>query len=317
MRVATNQKHLSMSEELAEDSNRLAKNFNAKGYAKIENIDSLLLKRDISVEKKKSILIDKLYSHILKAFSADKKKFGKNAMDSMKKRLGSIRKIVDKLRGINYYLETIFLEDLKLAKIKVGVKSIRLMQESELAKDELEVLEYTTYQLIGKAVVLDKRLLSEYAERENRILGKEKIEISDLESVLAKESRLFEHLEAKLPPPAEADMRLVKEPIFTHWVARIFAILSLIKYLYSKEKIIFGMLKKNRTAKIKISKKITHLMKEKSKLLEIMEEKATSMKTNKNLGFLVPRKSRRFSRGFRLDENFKKELHNLTTIVNL
>ena len=102
-----------------------------------------------------------------------------------------------------------------------------------------------------------------------------------------------------MPPPAEADIGLMKDPVFTHWVARIFAILSLIKYVYSKEKIIFGMLKKNRLAKMKISRKITHLMKEKSKLLEIMEEKASSMKK------------------FRIDDKFKKELHNLTTIVNL
>ena len=51
------QRHLKLNESLAKESNKLAKNFNRKSYAKIENIDAILLNRNISVEKKKQILI--------------------------------------------------------------------------------------------------------------------------------------------------------------------------------------------------------------------------------------------------------------------
>ena len=147
--------------------------------------------------------------------------------------------------------------------------------------------------------MLDKRLLSEYAHKERKALGKEKIEINDLGLILRKESELLEHLEAKLPPPKAATIDLIKEPIFTHWVARIFALLSYLGHIYAKEAIVFSKIKKNKLARIKISRKISYLMKEKSKLLKIMEEKDMSMKT------------------FNMENKLRNELHNLTTTTSL
>ena len=298
MRVDISQNHLSLNEKLARESNSLAGRFNGRDYSKAENIDGILLKRDISVERKKGILIKKLHELVVKAFSIDKRKFSKKSFDSLKKGLHSIRRITVKLRSINYYLETAFLEDLKDSKIKIGNENIKL-QKSALAGDELEALEYTAYKLISEVVMLDKRLLSEYSHREKNIVREEKAGIKGIGMVLKKESELLEHLEAKLPPPKSATMDMIKEPAFTHWVARIFALLSYIEHMHHKEAEIFSRLKKNKAIRAKISKKIMHLAKEKLKLVGIMEEKIVSMAK------------------FRAGSNLRKELHNLTTTINL
>lgn len=299
MRVVINQRHFSLNDKLAKESNALLMKFNNKNYSKIENIDNLLIKRDISVEEKKGILIGKLHDLTLKTFSIDKKKFNIKTFDALKKRLSNLRRIVIKLRSINYYLETTFLEDLNLSKIKINYEVPMLRQQNNLARDELEALEYTTYKLIAEVVVLDKRLLSEYTNREKMAVKKEKIELKDLGLILRKESELLEHMEAKLPPPKALSIALIKEPTFTHWVARIFALLSYLAHIYAKELKIFKELKKNKLAKTKIRKKITHLIKERTKLIKIMEQKAISIKN------------------FRFDSELKRELHNLTTTITL
>lgn len=299
MRVVINQKHLSISQRLARELNSLSKRFNIKNYSKIENIDNILFKRDISVEKKKRILVKKLHEAIAKTFSINKNKFTKNLFELMKKRLHNIRKIIIKLRSINYYLETILIRDLKLAKASIEKEVSRLMQKNAVTSDELEELEYTAYKLISEVVILDKRLLKEYRHKEKKILVKEKFEIKDLELLLKKESIILEHIEAKIPPANIASMAFVKEPIFTHWVARVFSLLSYLESLYNEERVIFNKLKRNKRAKTKISKKINHLVKEQSKLVKIMEEKAASM--------------RRIS----MDDELKKDLHNFTTTINL
>lgn len=298
MRVDISRKHLSLNEKLAGESNSLAKRFNAKNYSRAENIDGILLKRDISVEKKKGILIRKLHELVVEAFSIDRKKFSKKAFGSLKERLRSIRKVAIKLRGINYYLETVFLEDLRDSKIKIGNENTKL-QKSALAGDELEALEYTAYKLISEVVMLDKRLLSEYSHREKNVVKEEKTGIKGIGMVLKKESELLEHLEAKLPPPKSATTDMIKEPVFTHWVARVFAILACLEHMHHKEEEIFSRLKKNKAVRAKISKKIMHLAREKSKLIMIMEGKIASMKK------------------FRIGSQFRKELHNLTTTINL
>ena len=298
MRVVISQGHISLSRQLARESNKLAGNFNNEDYSRIENIDNLLLKRDISVEKKKNLLINKLHESIAKAFSINKRNFSKKNFDSLRKKLHNIRRIVLKLRSINYYLETAFLSGLKLAKIRIKDKNSNLMRQENLAADELEALEFTAYRLMGEVVVLDKRLLKGYAHREKKVLKEEKSDAKDLGLLLKKESELLEHLEAKLPPPKAATIKLVKEPAFTHWVARVFALLSYLEHLCRKEAAIFSKLKRNKSAKNMINKKILHLLEEKSKLLRIMEEKTISMK--------------RLRTG-----SLKRELRNFTTTINL
>lgn len=297
--VVINGKHMMLNERLAIESNKLARNFNNLRYSKVEDIDTLLQKRNISVEKKKKMLIKKLHASVVEAFSINKVKFNTQALEFLKKRLSNLRKILIKLRSINYYLETSLFNELKVSSVNLNVGISTLKKEENLAKNELEALEYVTYKLIGEVVMLDKKLLREYVHKEKMVLGEEEVEMKDLGSILRKESGLLEHMEAKLPPPRSAGMFLVNEPIFTHWVARIFALLSYLEYLYHKEMIIFKKLKENAAVRRKISKKIVHLIQEKTKLLKIMQEKATAMKK------------------FRINSELRKELHNITTIITV
>ncbi len=297
MRVEISKHHLSLSTRLARELNRQASAFNSKSYSKIEDIESALLRRDVSVEQKKRLLMAKLHDAIVKAFAVNKKNFSKKSLNPLKNRLHNARRLIIKLRGINYYLETTFCRSLKLSKIKTTGKSFTGRQA--LPNSELAALEYTAYRLIGEAVVLDKRLLKEYADKEKSIVSRENIEVKDLSLILRKESELLEHLEAKLPPPKEISAALVKEPMFTHWASRVFALLLWLEQAYENESAIFSKLKRSKAFKIKISKKITSLIKEQSKLVGIMQEKAASMKS------------------LRPADGFKSELHNLTTTINL
>lgn len=298
MRVGISQKHLSISHRLAGELNRLSGKFSSREYSKIENIDNVLVNRDISVEKKKRLLVEKLHKLVAKTFAIDKRKITQSMLKPLGARLAGIRRIVIKLRSLNNYLETMFLADLNFLRIKIPLQN-RKLNGKKLVKRELEALEYTAYKLIEEVVILDKKLLQGYSTKEKKVLAEEKAEVRDLGEVLGKETEALEHLEAKLPPPRHLQMALMKEPIFTHWVSRVLALLSYIEHLYSKEAEIFRQLKNNKFAKAKIGKKIIQLARERSKLLDIMDEKAGSMKKLK------------------LDSELKRELRNLTTTSTL
>lgn len=298
MRVAISQKHLSISHRLAGEINGLSRKFNAGDYSKIENIDGLLANRNISVEKKKRLLVGKLHRLAAKTFAVDKEKISKKTLESLGARLACMREITIKLRSLNNYLETTFLADLDFLKIKMPLQGRRLSGKSAI-KGELEALEYTAYKLIGEVVTLDRRLLAEYTKKERKVIVREKADVRDLGQILAKETEALEHLEAKLPPPRHLQMSMMKEPIFTHWISRVLALLSYIEHLYGKEAEIFRKLKNNKSAKARICKKIIQLARERSKLLDIMDEKAASMKKLKS------------------DAEFRQEVRNLTTTITL
>ena len=291
--------HLNLNDMLAKDINALAGKFDSRDYSKIENIDTMLLRRDLSIERKKEVLVKKLHGLVAKTFAINKKKISKSDFSSLAARILGIRKIVLKLRSINHYLETKFLSELNLLKIKIPLPKRKFHSRKSLINNELEALEYMAYKLIGKVVVLDKNLLGEYAGREKKVLAKEKAEIKDLGTVLGKESEALEHLEAKLPPPRLLPAALLKEPMFTQWVSRVLALLSYIEHQHSIETKIFSKLKKNKLAKARINKKIAQLARECSRLLDIMDDKAHSM--NK----------------LKLDDEVRRELGNLTATITL
>ena len=298
MRVVISAGHLSLNKRLIEEINSSTTRFDIKNYLRIENIDPLLAIRGISVLKKKRILLKKLHSGLVSTFSIPRKVLNKRLMDPLRRRLQNIRKIINKLRSINYYLESAFLDDLRKPKSKIITSKQRLLS-STLAKGELEELEYAVYRLIAEAVVLDKKLLDEYSKKERTILIKEKISLGNLEKILGKDSTLLEHLEAKLPPPKMLNAKMLNEPVFTHWVARIFALLSYLEYVCVNEDKAYMQFKKNKYLKSKINKKITQILKERAKLLNIMHEKLTPVKTDK------------------ISQEIKKEFHHYTTAVNL
>ena len=299
MRVAVNKKHLSLNEMLAQQSNLQLKRFTSKNYSNTGDISHLLMKKDISIEKKKKIFIKKLHDSIIEAFSVSNAKFSKKTFDVLKVRVYVLRKLINKLRSINYYLQTLFLQELRNPKIAVGRSDSRPKQVDALAHNDLEILEYTAYKLIEKAIMLDKNLLSEYSKKRMIIAVKEKLAINDLEKILRKETAILEHLEAKLPPANALTKDLVRQPKYTHWVARVFALLSYLGHLYYQEASIFNNLKMKKKAKIIIDRKITQMIGENSKLIAILQEKSKSM--NK----------------LRIDSMLRREIHNLSTIITL
>ena len=151
--------HLNLNDRLAKDINVLAGKFDSRDYSKIEDIDSMLLRRDLSVEKKKGVLVKKLHGLAAKAFAVNKKKISKSGFSSLAARILGIRRIVLKLRSINHYLETAFLRELNILKIKIPLPKRKFHSRKGLINNELEALEYMAYRLIEKVVVLDKNLL--------------------------------------------------------------------------------------------------------------------------------------------------------------
>ena len=173
------------------------------------------------------------------------------------------------------------------------------MGKSVLIESELELLEYTAYKLIGEVVMLDKGLLNDYTKKERHMIKTERAEAKDASLMLRKESEILEHLEAKLPPSKAITKNLLKEPLFTQWVSRIFALLSCFEHMHLRVNLIFNELKKSDAVSAKLNKKITHLIREKSKLVNIMQDKAASIDKLK------------------IDDKFKHELHTLTSAINL
>ena len=285
---------------MVNEINSLSRNFNSKNYSKITNVDNQLSKKDISIEKKKNLLLKELHKLIARSFSINLQKFRRSDLTNLGKRLDTARKIISKLRDVNYYLETIFLQELKLSRITIKDSSSKSKKQDNLAKDELQMLEHMAYKLIERAVIVDSKLVGEYSKKEEVIAKKEKSELKSLELVLRKETILLEHLEAKIPPSKMVGRTLLQNPMFSHWVARVFALLVYIGHIYAKERLIFNQLKKNKSVKAKISKKIFQIIKEKSKLLKIMHEKANSMKS---LNIL------------KISHNFRKELHCFTSAI--
>jgi|SRR3989344_2054455 len=299
MRVEISKEHLRLNNRLTSEVNKFSGSFSKKDYSKIGETEKLLLRRDISVEGKKSILVKKLHDLTAKTFSINKARFGKSSFELMKTRLLHILRLTDKLRSINHYLETTFFEDLKAEGIRVQITYQNAAKSKALARDELQALEYTAYRLIAEAVMLDKTLLKEYSRKEEKIMRKDEAELKDIHSILAKESELLEHIQAKIPTAKAAGTHLIKEPVFSHWASRVFALLAYFEHLYLKERQIFRKLKKNKHIKSKIEKKIAALLKERAKLVQIMEQKIVSMEK------------------FNIGGKFKKELRNLTTIINV
>jgi len=298
MRVVISKEQLSLSERLAAESNRLSAKFSSKKYLRIENIDRELLKSSISVEKKKVMLLKRLHSLVIGAFSIRKNKFRRKQFESFKKKVHNIRRVVIKLRSINYYLATTFIRELGLP-FNVQAGREKTERPIQLDNDELAMLEFTAYKLISEAVVLDNRLIEEYARKQRVAVLKEKSDIRDLRAILGKETALLEHLEAKLPPPSRITRALLKEPIFTHWVARVFALLGYLESMHAGEAREFALLKKNKAIKTKINRKIIDIVKEKYRLMSVMREKALSMKS--------------YSR----ERELRQELHNFTTALTL
>ena len=106
---------------LIADVNRKAKAFTTKSYQKKQAaFERKLQVKEISIEKKKSILMKEIHYLIVDAFSFDPKQI--TAKKEFRKHIGNkliaLRLYVDKLRDINYFLKNVLLADIGLIKKK-------------------------------------------------------------------------------------------------------------------------------------------------------------------------------------------------------
>ena len=235
-------------------------------------MDKLILKKDINVQEKKFLLIKKLHELIKKTFSIKKGSFKKSHIGSARHNADEIRKIVDKLRSINHYIETELEEESKPSKFR-----IESPKAESLSINDTRLLEYFAYNMIKGAQVLDGKLISQFVHDEKKELNREMPKIKGVEIAIKKQTLLLEHLEAKIPPRKHLSMDMFKEPKFTHWVSRIFALLIFIEYLYFNEMEAFRSLNMSKRKREVMQKKISQLQKERIALLGIMKSKKDAL----------------------------------------
>ena len=280
MRVEVDKIHNDSYNRLAEEVNKSAKRFKLKEYTKSRSYATLLINKDISVEKKKKVLTEKLHKLIVKTFSIDlsKLKSEKAVLKVLKGNIKILRDFVHKLKSINHYLEESFLTEsglIKKSRKVYGSKNPEKLIEAKfsLNKKYLDKLEHTTYQLIEKVILFDKKLLKGYKSKEEKVVSREGAEIKDINRVLSRQSELLHHLEAKLPPPSRISLQLLKRKVFDQWVPRVLALLAGLEAEYKKEGLIFKKLKKNQRLRLLINKKIKSVEREKSDLIRIKQKR--------------------------------------------
>ena len=289
MRVEVDKIHKDSYNRLAEEVNKSAKRFKLKEYKKSRSYATLLINKDISVEKKKKVLTEKLHKLIVKTFSIDlsKLKSEKAVLKVLKGNIKILRDFVHKLKSINHYLEESFLAEsglIKKSRKVDGSKNPEKLIEAKfsLSKKYLDKLEHTTYQLIEKVILFDKKLLKGYELKEEKVVSREEAEIKDINRVLSRQSELLHHLEAKLPPPSKISLQSLKRKIFDQWVPRILALLAGLESEYKRESLIFKKLKKNQRLRLLINKKIKSVEREKADLIRIKQKRLISVvKSNK------------------------------------
>lgn len=281
MRVGIDKIHKDSYVKIVKEVNKFVKNFKLKDYKKSISYENLLSDKNVSVEKKKKALIEKLHKLTVKTFSIDlnKIKSEKEVLKVLRSNIKILRNFVDKLKGVNYYLEESFLVELGLIKKSLSIykkedpKKLIEAANFSLSKQYLDKLEHTTYKLIEKVILFDKKLLKSYKSREEKIIRKEKLEIKDINEILKRQSELLSHLEAKFPPPSKIKPLLLKKKIFNQWVPLILSLLVGLECEYKKESLIFEKLKKKNKVRLLINKKIKSLEKEKADLIKIKQKR--------------------------------------------
>ncbi|MBW2983896.1 hypothetical protein KY361_02175 [Candidatus Woesearchaeota archaeon] len=284
MAVGIEHGHLKICDDFAKEVNRLIGRFSPKSYRiNSGKYESLLRKKNLTIESKKKKLLKALHEVVLHALSVDihNVKPGK-IVDDLRINIRIIRAIITKLRDINYYLEDVFLHELGLkAKPESWAKTIKkgakkLKEKSALGKQELEKLEHAVHKMITRVITLDERLLKTYKRRETKVVKDEHVRINDLEKLLGKQSELLMHLQAKFPPPNKVKADLFEPDRFNHWMLRILTALSALEHASQKEVAIFQRLKQSRKLRRKIESRIDYVLKEKFELMQIKEQRVLS-----------------------------------------
>ena len=236
---------------------------------------------------KKKILIRHLNELVVNTFSADISKISrKRTIEAFRANTELIRRIIQKIKAINSYLEEDLLREIGIIKKSLVVKALKLQNpvrylESKsriLSQDYIAKIEHTVYELMDRIIIFDKKLLKGYKQKEVNVIKNEKFGIKDLEKTLGIESELLETLEAKIPPPSRIKAKLFSKKVFSLWAPMVLALLASLGSEYEKESAIFSMIKKDEKLRKKIERKIKHVIDEKESVLKIKHERAIAMK---------------------------------------
>ena len=238
---------------------------------------NLLLRKDMTVEKKKAALLNLLHDLTIKTISFKDRKDKKKIIEVLKHNVSLLRNLVMKLRDINHYLETIFLDELGILKSDIkllGKKELsRIKKEEDLEKKEISKLENTVYELIDKLIFSDRKLISQYKRKAIKEEKEKKLGINEIGPLLRKQSALLAHIESKLPPPDHIRKELITRKNHTHWAATLLALLAALEDTYGRELKVFEKLKKKDRARKKLGYKISHIIKEKERLLKLRDQR--------------------------------------------
>jgi len=262
-------------ERIAREINRGISRFKLEGYsADARKYEKSLMKVDISIEQKRKALMQQLHELIVKTFSIDPKIHSKEkVLDGMKNNIGIIRRHVIKLRDLDYYLHTTFLEELglrkSLSKRDFSPDAIRRdLKRAEIGRKDLLRLRAITKNLLRVVISFDARLIKGYKISEDIVQKEEKLEMRDIERLLEREGELLCHLEAKLPPPKRIGAKLISGDNYSHWASRVLALLAEIENNFNQSEKLFSELKKRESARAKLSAKISKVVREKERLLK-------------------------------------------------
>lgn len=286
MRVDIEKRHIDSYKRVAQQANKAAGK--APFKANSDKYRKSVMQLNISAENKKKRLIGHLHELVISTFSADIRKMGrKDAIEAFRANAEVIRSIIQKIKAINSYLEEDLLREMGIIKkslVVTALKSqnpVRYLESKSrmLSRDYIAKIEHTVYELMGRIIIFDKKLLKGYKQKEVNVIKNEKFGINDIEKTLGIESELLETLEAKIPPPSRIKAKLFSKKVFGILAPMVLALLASLEAECKKEKMIFSEIKKDERLRKKIERKIKHVAEEKVRVLKIKHERAIAMKS--------------------------------------
>jgi len=286
MRVDIEKRHIDSYRMVAQQANKAARKAPFKAHS--DKYQKAVMQLNISAENKKKMLIRHLHELVISTFSADISKISrKKAIEAFRANTELIRRIIQKIKAINSYLEEDLLREVGIIKKTFLVRALKSenpagyleKKRRVLPQDYIAKIEHAVYELMNRIIIFDKKLLKNYEQKEVNIIKNEKFGIKDLEKTLGIESELLETLEAKIPPPSRIKAKLFSKKVFGLWAPMVLALLASLGAEYEKESEIFSMIKKDEKLRKKIERKIKHIINEKENILKIKQERAFAMKS--------------------------------------
>ena len=286
MRVDIEKRRIDSYRRIAQQANKAAGKAPFKAHS--DKYRKSIMQLNISAENKKKMLMRHLHELVISTFSADISRISrKNAIKAFRANTELIRHLIQKIKAINSYFEEDLLREIGIIKKSLLVRALKSQNpvrylESKsrvLSQDYIAKIEHTVYELMGRIIIFDKKLLKGYKQKEVKIIKNEKFGINDLEKTLGIESELLETLEAKIPPPSRIKAKLFSKKVFSLWASMVLALLASLEAECKKEKIIFSEIKKDERLRKKIERKIKHVAEEKGRVLRIKHERAIAMKS--------------------------------------